>query len=253
MRKLLIVVLLLAYQSGFSWGQTGHRVVGLIAEQHLTKKAKKNLEKVMGNQTLAEVANYMDFIKSEPTYRYMGPWHYATIPEGQTYQEAGTPEEGDIIATLQRVKEELKSKQFTDEGELFAIKMLTHFVGDIHQPLHVGNGTDKGGNDVRLEYFWQKKNLHSVWDSGIIDSQKYSYTEYCDWINHPTAEQVSTWQSASVLDWAYESMNHRTQVYDFPENKKLSYRYNYDNIGLVNERLLQAGVRLAGILNEIYG
>jgi hypothetical protein len=55
------------------------------------------------------------------------------------------------------------------------------------------------------------------------------------------------------LDWAYESKGHRAQVYDYPENGKLSYRYNYDNIAVVNERLLQSGIRLAGILNEIYG
>jgi hypothetical protein len=199
------------------------------------------------------VSNYLDFIKSDPTYRYMNPWHYATIPDGQTYEEAGTPEEGDIIATLERVINELKSKSFTDKDELFAIKILTHMVGDIHQPLHVGNGTDRGGNDLKVEYFWQKKNLHSVWDSGIIDGQKYSYTEYSEWINHPTPAQVADWQSDTVIDWANESKDVRAQVYDIPENAKLSYRYNYDNIDLVNQRLLQAGVRLAGILNEIYG
>jgi hypothetical protein len=253
MRNLLFIFSFLLVYSAFSWGQTGHRVVGLIAEQHLTKKARKNLKKVMGDQTLAEVSNYLDFIKSDPTYRHMNPWHYATIPDGQTYAEAGTPDEGDIIVTLQRLIGELKSKDFTDKDELFAIKMLTHLVGDIHQPLHVGNGKDRGGNDFKVEYFWQKRNIHSVWDSGIIDGQKYSYTEYCDWINHPTNLQVTDWQSANVQDWADESVIARRQVYEIPEDGKLSYRYNFDNIALLNRRLLQAGVRLAGVLNEVYG
>jgi hypothetical protein len=253
MKKILPILFLLISQVALSWGQTGHRVVGLIAEQHLTKKAKKNLEAVLGNETLAEISNYLDFIKSDPSYDHMSPWHYCTIPDGQTYEQAGTPEEGDIIITLKRVIEELKSKAFTDEDELFAIKLLVHMVGDIHQPLHVGNGTDRGGNDVRVEYFWRKRNLHSVWDTGIIDSQKYGYTEYCDWINHPTEEQVNNWQSSSVIEWAYESMNVRKQAYKLPEDGKISYRYDFDNIDLVNRRLLQAGIRLAGILNTIYG
>lgn len=250
---LLFFALIFTFQS-FGWGATGHRIVGLIAEYHLSKKAKKNIEKVLGFETLAEVSNHMDFIKSDKTYRHMSPWHYATIPNGKTYREAGTPEEGDVVVTIQRLMKELESKNFTDEDEVFALKTLVHLIGDIHQPLHVGNGEDKGGNDVKLDYFWQSSNLHRVWDSGIIDGQKYSYSEYADWINHPTSDQLEAWSSLNVLDWANESKEARSQCYDsMPENMKLSYRYNYDNIELLNRRLLQAGIRLANVLNEIYG
>jgi len=175
---------------GFGWGHTGHRVIGLIAEQHLSKKAKKQIATILGNETLAEVANYMDFIKSDGNYRHMSAWHYATIPDGKSYSEAGTPDAGDIIVTIERLIDELKTKQFTDVDEAFALKCLVHLIGDIHQPLHVGNGEDRGGNDVKLDYFWEDSNLHRVWDSGIIDKQGYSYTEYVEWINHPTESQL---------------------------------------------------------------
>ena len=115
--SVLLILTALAFQS-FGWGATGHRIVGLIAEYHLTKKAKRNIEKVLGSETLAEVSNYMDFIKSDATYRHMSPWHYATIPDGQTYEEAGTPEEGDVIVTIQRLMNELESKNFTDEEKI---------------------------------------------------------------------------------------------------------------------------------------
>ena len=255
MKKILVATFscVIALQS-FGWGATGHRIVGLIAEYHLSKKAKKNIEHVLGYETLAEVSNYMDFIKADATYRHMSPWHYATIPDGETYEEAGTPEEGDVIVTIQRLVRELETKDFTDEDEAFALKCLVHLIGDIHQPLHVGNGEDRGANDIKLEYFWRKSNLHSVWDSGIIDQQKYSYTEYVDWINHPTEDQLKAWSSLNVLDWADESKELRQQCYKTaPDNKKLSYRYNFENIELVNKRLLQAGIRLANVLNKIYG
>ena len=253
MRKILFALALLVAFKALPWGQTGHRVVGLIAEQHLTKKAKKNLDLVLRNETLAEVSNYMDFIKSDNSYRHMNPWHYCTIPDGQTYEEAGTPDEGDVIVTIERLISELESGNFTDGDELFAVKMLVHLIGDIHQPLHVGKGDDKGGNDVKVKYFNRSTNLHSVWDSSIIDDQKYSYTEYTNSINHPTEAQVAEWQAATLMDWAYESKDHRAQVYDMPESNNLWYPYNYKNIDLVNLRLLQAGVRLAGVLNKIYG
>jgi len=253
MKKLfsLLFIFVLVFQS-FGWGATGHRVVGLIAERHLSKKAKKNIQKVLEGETLAEVSNFMDFIKSDATYRHMSPWHYATIPQGTTYEKP--PEEGDIIHTITRLITELQSKNFTDEDEAFALKCLVHLVGDIHQPLHVGNGTDRGGNDIKLDYFWRGSNLHRVWDSGIIDGQQYSYTEYSDWIDHATEQQEQQWKTAAVLDWAYESSEYRAQCYQtVPEDKKLTYRYNYDNLALVNQRLLQAGIRLAHVLNEIYG
>ncbi len=255
MKKLVLSILLLTVflPTSYSWGPTGHRIVGLIAEQHLSKKTLKKVKAVLGTETLAEVSTFMDFIRSDRKYNHMTPWHYCTIPDGMTYEEAGTPEQGDVIVTIERLISELKSKNFTDYDEAFALKMLVHLVGDIHQPLHVGNGEDRGGNDVKLEYFFSSSNLHRVWDSGIIDQQKYSYSEYADWINHVETSQVKTWQSATVRQWAAESMTYREQVYDIPENKKLSYRYNYDNIEAVNLRLLQAGVRLAGVLESIYG
>jgi len=255
MKKLLVLVFtIFIFQPDLiAWGQNGHRIVGLIAERHLTKKAKKNISEILGNATLAEISNFMDQIKSDSRYDHMNPWHYCTIPDGMTYEEAGTPEEGDAIVTINRLMDELKSKNFTDEDEEFALKCLVHLIGDIHQPLHVGNGNDRGGNDVKVTYFWQSRNLHSVWDTGIIEEQNYSYTEYANWIDHPSESDIQKWQSSSLMDWIYESASYRTQIYDLPEEGKLSYQYNYKNLDLVNQRLLQAGIRLAGVLNEIYG
>jgi len=252
--RLLFLSILLFYNShAWSWGQTGHRIVGLIAERHLSKKAFKNLQMVLGNERLAMVSNYMDQIRSDKTYDFMFTWHWATIPDGQTYEQAGTPQSGDVIVTIQRLVQELKTKKFTNGDEAFTVKLLVHLIGDIHQPLHVGNGTDKGGNEVKLKYFLKSSNLHRVWDSGIIDNQQLSYTEYAESIDFATPQQLKDWQATSVLDWVYESMALREQVYNIPEDGNLSYHYDYDNLATVNLRLRQAGIRLAGILNEIYG
>ncbi|WP_258100101.1 S1/P1 nuclease [Marinoscillum pacificum] len=254
MKRIIALSLLMIMSiQALPWGKTGHRVIGLIAEKHLSKKAKKQIDKVLKDETLAEVANYMDFIRSDKTYKHMDPWHYCTLPDGKTYAEAGTPEEGDAIVAIQRFTEELKTKKFTEGDEAFTLKLLVHLIGDIHQPLHVGNGEDKGGNDVKLDYFWESSNLHRVWDSGIIDGQQYSYTEYTDWINHASEEEKAKWQADALMVWIEESKEYREQCYDLPENMKISYQYDYKNLDLVNQRLLQAGIRLAAVLNEIYG
>jgi len=250
--KVAIVFMVLLTLQASSWGLTGHRVVGQIADQYLTKKARKQVKQILGNETLADVANWMDFIKSEPSYDFMGPWHYCTIPDGKTYAEAGVPSEKDVIWAIQKFTDDLKSDTTSLEVKQIALKSLVHLVGDIHQPLHVGNGEDKGGNDIKVKYFFQESNLHRVWDSQMIDGQNLSYTEWVAKINHPTKEELEQWQSATVLDWANESKNLRPSVYALGEKKSLSYRYNYDHISEVELRLVQAGVRLAGVLNEIY-
>jgi hypothetical protein len=232
------------------WGQTGHRVVGQIASNHMSAKARKAVDAVLEGQSIAMVSNFMDEIKSVPLYDSLSPWHYCTIPSGQEY--TGAPKEGDVIKAINTYISQLKSGKLSGKEEAFALKCLIHLVGDIHQPLHVGNGNDKGGNDIKVTYFWEPSNLHRVWDTGIIDGQKLSYTEYVDWIDKANENLVNDWKDDGIMVWVKESMAYRQQIFDLPDHKKINYEYNYHNIATVNDRLLKAGIRLAGILEDIY-
>jgi hypothetical protein len=258
MKKILILSAIVLFSSfatkdeAVVWGQIGHRAVGHIADGMLTKRAQKNVKRVLGHETLAEVSTWMDDVKSDRSFDYAGTWHYCTIPEGMTYETAPTQEGGDIIWAIEKIVNELKAGGLTAEQEAINLKFLAHLVGDIHQPLHVGTGEDKGGNDVKVEWFGSNTNLHSVWDSRMIDSKQYSYTEFADMVNHPTKEQVKSWQAATVRNWAMESMTYRDEVYDLPENGRLGYQYSFNYFDIVELRVAQAGVRLAGLVNEIY-
>jgi len=252
-KKILTIYLIFISFNLWSWGATGHRTVGEIAETYLTRKASKRVSKILDGRSLAVVSTWMDEVKSDSTYDYMYTWHWSTIPEGKTYETAQQEEGGDLIATIERLINQLKNEELTGNDEAEAIKMLTHLIGDIHQPLHVGNGEDRGGNQVRLKWFWESSNLHRVWDSKMINSSKYSYTELAESINHVTKDEIKKWQSSTVRDWAYESVALRDQVYNLPEDDNLKYEYNYRNWPTVEKRLLQAGIRLAGVLNKIYG
>ena len=236
----------------FRWSQTGHRVVGHIADGMLRKKAAKQVRRVLGHETLAEVSTWMDEIKSDRSFSYAYSWHFATIPDGQTYEASDAQENGDIIWAIEKIVKELKEGGLTAEQESTNLKFLVHLVGDIHQPLHVGNGKDRGGNDTKVKYFGSDTNIHSVWDGRMIDGKQYSYTELAKKVNHASKNEIKTLQSATVRDWAKESMSYREQVYTLPENNSLSYRYGFDNFALVEQRLMQAGIRLAGVINDIY-
>lgn len=236
-----------------AWGQIGHRTTGYVAQDYLTEKASAEVKRVLGNETLAQVSTWMDEVRSDGGYDNMAPWHYVTIPAGETYETVEKAEGGDILWAIEKVVRELKEGGLRPDKEAENLKILVHLVGDLHQPLHVGNGTDRGGNDVRLEWAGNRSNLHRVWDSEIIDDKQLSFTELSMFINHPTPEEVEEWQSTTVLDWAYESQALLEQVYQLPDDMQLGYEYSYNNWDLVQKRLLQAGVRLAGLINEIYG
>ncbi len=253
MKKILIVLAVFTSLNVVGWGVTGHRTIGHIAEQHLSKKAKKKIGQILKRESLTIITTWMDEIRSDSTYDHTHPWHYVTIPDGQTYETCEKSERGDIIEALERMIKALKKGGLDVKTESEHIKMIAHLIGDLHMPLHVGNGTDRGGNDVKLKYFWKDSNLHRVWDSGMIDKKQLSYTELANSINNISKEEVAELQNSTVRDWANESIALRDACYDIGEKKSINYKYDYKHWPTVQQQLLKAGVRLAGVLNEIYG
>lgn len=255
MRKIIPFLFLLVFATfttASAWGPTGHRVTGWIANKYLNKKARKALERILQGQSLAMASTWMDDVRSDSAFDYMADWHWVTIPYGQNYDQSIKNPNGDIIQTLEKIIGELKAKNLTDHEQAQRIKVLVHLLGDIHQPLHVGGKEDKGGNDVKITWFRTESNLHRVWDSDMIDDTKLSFTELAASLSAPTETELKTWQRATVREWANESQIYQKEVYDIG-NGKLGYRYSYLYMPIVRHRLLQAGVRLAGILNQIYG
>lgn len=252
MKKLLVPLACFLIMESFGWGATGHRATGLIAEQYLTAKAKKKIAKILEMESLAIVSTWMDEIRSDSAYNYSTDWHWTTIPDGKRYEDIEGNPDGKVVMMIEKIMEELKARKLLPKQEREYLKMLIHMVGDIHQPLHVGKPGDRGGNDVKLKWFGSNSNLHRVWDSEMIDDSKLSYTELAQSFVKPDKVTRAKWQKASVREWALESMSYRDRVYDIGSGN-LSYQYGFKYFSIAKLRMLQAGVRLAGLLNEIYG
>ena len=135
-----------------------------------------------------------------------------------------------------------------------ALKFLIHFVGDVHQPMHVGRDGDRGGNNITVEWFGRTSNLHSVWDSGIIDHQGLSYTEYVAFLDRVTADEVTQWQSHPAAVWIQESQELREVAYGAMGSEtvpSLSWDYVNEMRPHLERRMVQGGIRLAGVLNRV--
>jgi len=236
------------------WGATGHRVVGEVAARHLSRKARKAVERLLEGQSLAEASTFGDDIKSDPRYRRFTVWHYVNIPADQRYPETAHDPDGDLVAGIEHCLSVLKDPDAPREEQAFYLKLLIHFIGDLHQPLHVGRAEDKGGNDLQLQWFNQGSNLHRVWDTNLIESYGMSYTELAGNLPHWSKAQVRQIQGGSLLEWVDENQDLANRVYASVETgEKLSYPYRYQWWDVVEQQLLLAGLRLAAVLNDLYG
>ncbi|MDE0561070.1 S1/P1 nuclease [Algoriphagus sp. NF] len=246
-------LMMLATSQAFAWGQLGHYLIGYMAERQMKKSTLKKVEKVLYPMSLGRSGTWMDEIRSDRNYDYATTWHYLTSKEGE-YNPEIQESTGDAFEAIQRLKAELIAGGFSPKEESEKLKMLIHMVEDIHQPLHVGTGEDRGGNDVKIEFFGRPTNLHALWDSGMIERQGMSYSEIGDELfRRITPELQDSYREATMEDWLKEAVSLRPAVYDLPEDRRLSYLYMYQNYHIAEERMIAASVRLAQILDEIYG
>jgi len=255
---LLAFIIYMPLQS-MAWGVLGHRIVGEIADSYLTKKTKRAIKDILGDESVAMSSNWGDFIKSDPAYGYLYNWHFINFKGGLStedilaYLEKDTSV--DAYTKINYCAAQLKDNSVAKENKVLYLRMLIHIVGDVHQPLHVGRPDDKGGNTIKILWFSTPANLHQVWDEKLVDFQQLSYTEYATAINHTTKEQRKEWQQQPVSQWIADSYKIAEKIYGditMPD-QKLDYKYNFNYLAILNQQLLKGGVHLAGLLNEIFG
>ena len=260
MKRIITVLFLILFSShSYAFGKNGHRIVAQIAQQLLTPQAKQAILKITHGFPLAKIATFPDDIHPDPAWVYTRNWHFANVNSVNDLMAIKPNKEPhNIIQALPDVESQLMHrKTLSPQKQWQALSFYVHLIGDLHQPLHLGYLKDRGGNFDKVMFFSKQTNLHSVWDSGIINAQQLSYTEYSNFLK-PNAAQIKKWSHGTYLDWAKESVNYCKVAYNsLPSvtdgNYDLSYNYMYKTLPLINQRLQQAGVRLAFELNRIFG
>lgn len=243
-------------QPALAWGQLGHRVIGQIADERVSGRTRAEVLLTLGVEDLAEASTWPDEERSNPASFWQNdanPWHYVTVPDGMTYEEAGAPPEGDAATALARFTQTVRDRNAPAADRALALRFIIHLVGDLHQPLHVGNGTDRGGNDVAVRWFGEETNLHRLWDTQLIESKNLSYTEYARWLGRAIPPQWEIdWWTADPMVWIAESAEIRPSIYPQSADARLSWRYGYYYLPIAERRLQQGGVRLAAYLDWLF-
>jgi hypothetical protein len=242
-----------------SWGSTGHRTIGIIAERHLTPQAKVAVNALLQGENMADASTWADEVRRTSGYTQSKNWHFLNQPPGlsrqQFYNAVKNMGTDNIYGAMLQCKADLQSPNTTTAQKNEALKYIIHFVGDIHQPMHISNKADLGGNKIQVNYNERGTNLHTLWDSKLIDRQGLSEEQMAAQYDNASVGQIKAWQSDPMIEWLWESYLISsilyTEINQLPK-RKLDDSYYQAHISIIQTRIEQAGIRLAGLLNNVF-
>jgi hypothetical protein len=248
--------------AAFGWGQEGHRIVAAVATEQLRPRTLARLKDLLGDGGLVAVAHWADEIRKDRPET--APWHFVNIPGHRhdylAARDCVSPREGDcVIAAIERFRSVLVDGTRTKNERAEAAKFLTHFVADVHQPLHCLQDHE-GGNTLEVLFYGERVNpvnlkrwnLHAVWDAGLIERSGLSEEEYIrmlkKWLEREPLEEL---QQGTPQDWALESHHVAiTTAYQLPPDRNLGEAYVRRALPVISDQLGRAAVRLAKLLND---
>ncbi len=260
-RNVFITFLLLLTIEVYSndWGRTGHRTVAQIATEYLNEDTLETINKILEGESLVSVSVYADNLISFAEYDEFKPWHFTNYPLDKKYNDVTPKKEGDVVQAINKCIDVLKNPKSSKADKALYLKLLIHFVGDIHQPFHVGRAEDFGGNKIKINWSGGKASLHSIWDSEMIKVYNMSYSELTKDIisiyEYKNEMKNPKYSSLDPVVWADESHSDAKKLYaNIPPAKatNINFSYTFKNFPLVKQKLYLAGVRLANLLNNIF-
>ncbi len=286
---IIMVVMIMTPDISLAWGRIGHRVVAKIAMNNLTDTTRNKIIEILGNDRLDFIASVPDTYRNDKEVKFewidaqydyeknklvykdtisdygkLRRWHglniyeyndYYSMPDGIKKINAYTGMHN-VMMILQNNNDLLKRENKERYIEILKVSLgwITHVIGDLHQPLHVGRSSDWGGGHIDINTYFGKMTLHQLWDDGLIDEERLSAAELMDLIVHqyPNHEQ-NKYESGCLMDWILESRDLATLAYDYDTDEKsglLSSSYLNKSLEIIKKQLLKAGYRLAYMLNS---
>lgn len=251
MKRILSLAILLTLTSStsvFAWGHKGHSIVAEVAFKYMDAKTKQNVLSYLNGMSIEDASNWMDEMRSDSKFDYMKPYHYVNFERGSAIKEL----DGDnIINTLNQTLKDLDNIKAISNDEIrLRLFYLFHLIGDLHQPLHVGYGEDKGGNTVQVSFFGRGSNLHKMWDSEIIEYKALTLDQVLQ-INNYKPSELSALKSINVISWVQDSRGYLKGAYNLVGNK-ISDEYIDANYPIIKQQILKAGLRLASVLEHYF-
>ena len=261
---MLLIGALLAVMPGpaGAWGRLGHRASARLAESRLSAQARAVVRDLLEpGESLADASTWADEHSRE--IRGSAAWHYVNVPiSASRYDARDHARRPCVVTKIAEFRAVLADRDAPRARRREALRFFVHLVQDLHQPLHVADHGDRGGNALQLRYGrYETTNLHQVWDSGLF---RWRYRQHAEatLVRDVTAladrPESRNWTRGRVEDWANESLELGRRAYRVPgtdrslrQGDEIGPDYVDANFPRAVERVAQSGVRLAAMLNEI--
>jgi hypothetical protein len=249
-----LVAALACMPAAWAWGPRGHRIVAELAEAQLTPQARAAVQKLLavrGAHHLEDIANWADDLRDiDPElFRRTRRLHFVNFDSRDClYDPRRECRDGECaVAAIDKYSAILANRSNPPAERAEALAFVVHFVGDIHQPLHAGYRHDAGGNDFQVRWRGHGTNLHHVWDSSMLDSTHLSATQFADKL---AADRVPIAAGGTPVGWAEESCRIDRDEGVYPSSRRIDAAYVERELPIAEQRLRQAGARLAALLNR---
>lgn len=248
MKFLLTLFILTVSSVSLAWGPKGQEITVQISEKFLSPQAKIKINKITKNASLSSFATWADQARNSPEWKQTAGWHYINVDDQGNYDHSSEASPDEVLNAISYCVKNFKSET-SDDKKLIWLKFIIHFVGDIHQPMHIGRVEDRGGNSTQVQY-GRQMNLHYLWDTGLLDKRGYSVSQYVSALqsqNRPTDMLNVSFDANKVIA---ENFALRKFIYSF-SNGTINKDYEKQGLQIVDDRLWVGGLRLASLLNEI--
>jgi hypothetical protein len=265
LNRLLPALIMLWMNDAAAWGNLGHRVTGTIAASMLTGTAQRQVHLLLGDVSLAVAATDMDTQRAKFSEHWpqADQWHYNNQ---SICNDRPTPcRNGDCAtAKIEEARKLLANRGASNAERAMALRVLVHLLGDIHQPLHMADNLDRGGNktEVRLSDAGEHYNLHEMLDTVLVKQLigQQRTRDYAMSLTRVYSMQLKNWQPGNVSEWAQQS--HEIAVtYSYGELPGFACGHTSQQVitlpasyvqhakQYLPEQLAKAGVRIAAVLN----
>lgn len=256
MRFLLLILMCLLSGKAHAFSKTGHQMVCEMAYQLISANTRIQLDdaiKASPYSSFDLACSWADVVRDKAEYLWSTPLHYINFPRSAAHlSEADCAANGCILSAINTMQTRLSR----DKNDWQALLFLAHFIGDLHQPLHVSFADDLGGNKTAVYFLGMPTNLHGVWDSALLKQAGYEQDD----LQHRQRlfdaiglEQKRLWQQGSTLDWANESAAVTIKLYqEYKPGMLLDENYVKQNTPVIEKRVQQAAVRLAMLLDQLF-
>ena len=254
-RLVTLLAIICIVLEAFAWGPKGHRIVAQVAYDYLDNSVRKHIDKVLGKQGMVYLSTWPDEIKSDTIYPTSFTCHYQDLAGGMSDAEVlatlkDYPEEGgELWMALDSLEVVLKRDKYCHDALVFYV----HLYADRFCPMHVAHLDDQGGNAVRFKWFGQNTNLHSVWDSKIIESRGFSYSEYAEYLHNVYGYDYKHIAKMTEEETLLHTYHLTDDIYTYHSTwSGNAYHYTYRWTEAVEYQMYLAGVQLAEMLNKIF-